>query len=229
MQKSFAIFSVTHLLTLLIGFSVIVIFVLLAKYSDRGKKIVIGFLSFFCLTSYVFSQWAWSTSSHTVDLDNMLPFHLCDICAFLAGFAILTRKNLLCELTYYWGIAATLQALITPALSYNFPHLTYITFFLQHLAIVGVAIFLPLGYDWRPKYPLWKSPLRAFLWVNVYLVFAMILNLTLKTNFGFFAKLPPNPSLLDHLGPWPFYIIGMEGMALVLFFLLTLPFLRKST
>jgi uncharacterized membrane protein YwaF len=50
----------------------------------------------------------------------------------------------------------------------------------------------------------------------------------LKTNFGYLAHPPPNPSLIDHLGPWPYYIIGLETIALVLFLLLTLPFMQKN-
>ena len=35
-------------------------------------------------------------------------------------------------------------------------------------------------------------------------------------------------SLMDILHPWPYYIIEMAGLALVLFFILAVPFLRRS-
>jgi hypothetical integral membrane protein (TIGR02206 family) len=228
MPEHFTVFSKTHFYTVISGFFLLALLIAWSRRSDFGKMITTGILAFFCLGAYGLSQYAWSYDAQPTDLDNLLPFHLCDVCAFLAGYAILTKKPLACELTYYWGLAATIQALITPAIGYGFPHPTYFTFFLQHFAIVGVALFLPLTGTWRPVKPLWKSPLQAFVWVNFYMIFAMSMNFLLKTNFGYLAHPPPNPSLIDHLGPWPYYIIGLETMALLLFLLLTLPFMRKN-
>jgi uncharacterized membrane protein YwaF len=56
----------------------------------------------------------------------------------------------------------------------------------------------------------------------------MGINAWLGTNFGFTAHKPVNPSLLDHMGPWPYYLLGMQGMAVVLFSLLALPVLGKK-
>jgi len=39
---------------------------------------------------------------------------------------------------------------------------------------------------------------------------------------------PRNASLLDLLGPWPWYIAATEFVALLLFVLLYLPFRRRS-
>ena len=50
----------------------------------------------------------------------------------------------------------------------------------------------------------------------------------LETNFAFASRPPDNPSLIDHLGPWPFYLFAMQGIALVLYLLLALPFREKG-
>lgn len=228
MQTTFVVFSSTHGIAVLTGFVVLLTLLLIARRSALGKSIVTGILAFFCIAAYGYSQWAWSTSTDPVALDNRIPFHLCDFAGFIAGYALLARKPLARELTYYWGLAATLQALITPALTYNAPHPTFFTFFFHHFAIVGAALFLPFCDSWRPQLPFYRSPLRAFAWVNVYLIFAGTMNILLDTNFGFLAHPPPNPSLIDHLGPWPWYIVSFEIIALALFFLLTLPFVRKN-
>ncbi|MBM3790173.1 MAG: TIGR02206 family membrane protein, partial [Acidobacteria bacterium] len=46
-------------------------------------------------------------------------------------------------------------------------------------------------------------------------------------NYGYLRRPPSQPSLLDYLGPWPWYILSLELIALCIFILLTLPF-RKS-
>jgi len=229
MPNRFVVFSSTHLLTVAMGCFVLGVLLISARRSrEVAMPLTRAVLAFLCLTAYGYSQYAWSTCSHELDLDNILPFHLCDIAGFLAGYALLSRKPWAQELTYYWGLAATLQALITPAILYNIPHLTYFTFFVHHFAIVGAACFIPLCDGWRPLTPWWRSPLRAFLCVNLYLVLAGLLNFSLGTNFGFVAHPPENPSLIDHLGPWPFYLLSFEIIAWILFCLLTLPWLPKN-
>jgi hypothetical integral membrane protein (TIGR02206 family) len=229
MPERFLVFSSTHLISVGLGFALLAILLISARRSPVvAQPLARAVLAFFCLTAYGYSQYAWSTCQHELDLDNILPFHLCDIAAFLAGYALLTRKHWAQTLTYYWGLAATFQALITPALTYTYPHLTFFSFFLHHFAIVGAALFLPLCDGWRPRHPWWTSPLRAFFCVNLYLLFAAIANALLGTNFGFVSHPPPNPSLIDHLGPWPYYIFAFEVIALLLFVLLTLPLLRKK-
>ncbi|MGH9303926.1 MAG: hypothetical protein ACRDZ5_05860, partial [Acidimicrobiales bacterium] len=54
-----------------------------------------------------------------------LPFALCDAAVLVAAAAVVLRVPVLCELTYFWGLAGTLQAVITPDLSASFPHLAF--------------------------------------------------------------------------------------------------------
>jgi hypothetical integral membrane protein (TIGR02206 family) len=162
-------------------------------------------------------------------LDNVLPFHLCDIAAITAGFALLTRKPLLCALTYFWGLAATIQALLTPAITVGFPHLPFVMFFIHHFAVVTAALYLPLVEGWRPKLPLWRVPLEVYACSVIYLIFAIAANHLLGSNFGFASRPPDNPSLIDHLGPWPLYLFSLQGIALGCYFILTLPFLLKRS
>src|SRR5712692_11444841 len=45
-----------------------------------------------------------------------LPLQLCDVAIFIAALALLTRHPLLVEVSYFWGLAGTIQALFTPDL-----------------------------------------------------------------------------------------------------------------
>ncbi|GAE48250.1 hypothetical protein JCM21738_5338 [Mesobacillus boroniphilus JCM 21738] len=40
----------------------------------------------------------------------------------------------------------------------------------------------------------------------------------------YISEKPVNPSLIDYLGPWPWYILSLEAIALGTFFILYLPF-----
>lgn len=210
----------------IVGMAVVIAF---GKSSERNERITRGLLAFSCLAAFGYSQAAWGTIEGDPDLDSSLPLHMCDLAAIIAGFALITRHPLLCLLTYIWGLAATVQALLTPAITVGFPHPAFITFFVHHFSIVAAAFYLPLVMGWRIGRPWWKGPLTAWLWGNLYLVFSLAVNKWLGTNFGFTAHKPVNPSLLDHMGPWPYYIFAMQGLAAVLFTLLALPVLGKRS
>ena len=59
---------------------------------------------------------------------------------------------------------------------------------------------------------------------NLYMVLAGAVNWLAGTNFGYLSHKPAVPTLLDHLGPWPYYLIWYEVIALVVLPLLYLPF-----
>lgn len=217
-------FSSEHFAALATGMVAMAALLFAGWRGGRARAGATALLVFFNLSAYPLSQAAWFSCGRPVALEDILPLQLCDIAAFTAGIALITRRRLPCLLTYFWGLAATLQALLTPALGLGFPAWPYFTFFIQHFAIVTTAVYLPVTGIWRPARPLWKDPILANAWALVYLIVAMAANRLLGTNFGFFSHPPDNPSLLDHLGPWPWYLLSMQGIAITFFFLLVLPF-----
>lgn len=226
MFASFQLYGMGHLGALAI---LIVITVLLIRRCRKGEhtpraKAALGLLTFCCFASYPLNQAAWQLVDVPVPLDAIIPLHLCDIAAFLCGFALITRRQLLCELSYFWGLAGTLQGLLTPNLAYDFPHPVFLAFFLQHGVIVITALVLPLGLGWRPM-P--KAILRAFIWIMIYATIALSVNYLLGTNFGFLMEKPAEASLLDIMPAWPWYIFILIGLAVFMFWLLTLPFKRS--
>ena len=224
MAPPFHPFSQQHWVTVAVGAALLYALIAAGRRGGNSRRISTGVLAFLNLSAYPLGLAAWLALDAPKSLDNLLPLHLCDLAAIIAGFALLTRRLLLCALTYFWGLAATFQALLTPAITVGFPSPPYVMFFVQHFAVVGAALYLPIVDGWRPKQPLWKAPLEALGWSLGYLVMAMCVNRILGTNFGFATRPPDNPSLLDHLGPWPWYLVASLGIALVIFFLLALPF-----
>lgn len=224
--RPFHPFTPEHYLTVALGFTVVAIILLTGRKGGWPRDFTRRLLVVLTLSSYPLSLAAWATLSAPKALDNYLPFHLCDIATFTSAAALLTGRRLACALTYYWGLAATLQALLTPAITVGFPNLPFVMFFIQHFAIVATALYLPLVQGWRPSSPWWRTPWQVYRWSVAYLLFALAINSLLKTNFAFALHPPENPSLIDHLGPWPYYLASMLAIALLLFSLLTLPFVK---
>jgi hypothetical integral membrane protein (TIGR02206 family) len=156
------------------------------------------------------------------DVTTWLPMHLCDWATIAVVLALCFRWQLSYELAYFWSLGGTLQALLTPDIIADFPTIWFFVFFIGHGAAIVSVIFLTLALGMRP-WP--QSLLRAFLWSNVYLLCAGLIDYLFDANYGYLREKPQRASLLDYLGPWPIYIGGLEIVAACTFLLLYSPFL----
>lgn len=156
-----------------------------------------------------------------LDVDHIVPAHFCDVASILGGLALLTRKHELCELLYFWGLSGTAQGLLTPALEVDFPSPRFLVFFALHSGVVIAALYIVFGKRITPRAGAVK---RAMGWMLVYAAVAAMLNVLLGSNYGFLCHKPPTGSLLDMLGPWPWYVGSLVLVALVFFTALDLPF-----
>jgi hypothetical integral membrane protein (TIGR02206 family) len=59
-------------------------------------------------------------------------------------------------------------------------------------------------------------------------VVAFGLNNWLGTNYGFLNGKPDNPSILDLLGPWPFYVVAEIAIIMAVWALLTWPWDHRT-
>jgi len=76
--------------------------------------------------------------------------------------------------------------------------------------------------------PTWKSLWRVVIGLNIYAVVIFPINLLLGTDFLYINGKPATASLLDSLPRWPYYLIYMEVIGLVIFLLLYLPFIIRD-
>jgi hypothetical integral membrane protein (TIGR02206 family) len=135
---------------------------------------------------------------------------------------LITGNDLIYEFSYFLGIAGATQALLTPdAGIYGFPHFRFLQSIISHGSIVTAAIYMTAVEGYRPY---WRSLLRMAVWGNIYMVVIGLVNWVLGSNYLFIAHKPETASLIDVLGPWPWYILSLEALAAVLFLLLYLPY-----
>lgn len=158
-------------------------------------------------------------------LDRSLPLDLCDVAAFVCVIALWTERRTPFELAWFWGLAGTLQALLTPALDVGFPKAEYFRFFLLHGAIVLSVLYMGPGLGRAPRRgAVW----RVYGWTAVYALIVGLLDWALDANYFYLCRKPPG-SLLEWFGPWPWYILGGAAVAALFFFLLDLPFRFSRT
>jgi hypothetical integral membrane protein (TIGR02206 family) len=169
----------------------------------------------FTVSLIVAGTWSAKTS---------LPLPLCDVAVLIAAVACFWRIPLLVELTYFWGLAGTLQAVITPDLNAGFPHLVFFQYMVGHLGIVLAAIFLVVGLGIAPRA---GAVPRVFAITLGYTAFVGLVDGLTGANYMFLRSPPGEWTLLKVLGPWPWYIASAAGVALVLLVVLDAPFWRR--
>jgi hypothetical integral membrane protein (TIGR02206 family) len=152
--------------------------------------------------------------------DYSLPLDLCSVVLVACAASLFRPSRFLYEITYFWGLGGTLQALVTPDLAGGFPSLDFFLFFWGHGAILVGIVFIIAARKFRPRR---NSVLRMMVALNVYALAVGAINALMGWNYGYLCRKPAAPSLLDFLGPWPWYLLSLEGIALLSFFLLSLP------
>lgn len=166
-----------------------------------------------------------AASSGEIGPLDFLPLHLCDLAIFVAVLALLTRNRLAVEILYYWALAGTTLAILTPDVSGSFPDWRWVAYFTTHGAVVVSATTLVFGLGRTPR-P--GSAWRVFLITLGYAAGVGVVDWMTGANFLYLARKPAGPTFLDWFGPWPVYIGVAAGVACALFTLLGLPFRRQG-
>ncbi|HET6340877.1 MAG TPA: TIGR02206 family membrane protein [Gemmatimonadota bacterium] len=177
------------------------------------------------LVASVTAYLALAASSGEIGALDFLPLHLCDLAIFIAVFALLTRSPLACEMLYYWALAGTTLAILTPDVSGSFPDWRWVAYFTTHGLVVVSATTLVFGMERNPRR---GSAWRVFLITLGYAAVVGAVDAATGANFLYLARKPAGPTLLDWFGPWPVYIGVAAGVALALFTLLEFPFRRAE-
>ena len=150
----------------------------------------------------------------------VIPLNLCDLALFAGVYGLLTLHRGACHLVYFWGLAGSFQALLTPDLSVGFPSFRCLQFFVSHACIVLAAVYLAITERVRPSF---GTLVRIWCISNLYVVLVGMINWIYSTNFGYLAEKPSHPSLLDYFGSWPYYLISIEIVGTMLLLMLYYP------
>ena len=158
---------------------------------------------------------------HGLDWIDILPLHFCDLAVLLAVVALATKGQTVSEILYFWGLSGTLIAMLTPDVDRGFPDTRCVSFFALHGGVAISAALLVFGMGVRPR-P--RANLRVFAITNLYALIVGVIDFVADENFLYLRRKPSQPSLLDVMGSWPWYILAADALAFVIFWALMLPF-----
>lgn len=167
------------------------------------------------------SYWVQQIANHTWSARYDLPFQLSNASEFVSAAALWWRTPFLVELTYFWGLGAVVQALATPDFPEHFPNPAYFRFYITHGGILLAAIFLTIGQRITPR-P--GAPIRVFLVTVAYTAVVGMVDILTNGNYMYLRQKPAAGSLLNAMGPWPWYIGSGLLLAVIFLTLLNAPF-----
>ncbi|MGI9114334.1 MAG: TIGR02206 family membrane protein [Chthoniobacterales bacterium] len=215
-------YGIAHLIV--ITLTIVLPFILWAIAGRRpsAERIIIAILSAVLILNYAVYL-ALVRQFGAVTWQQVLPLQLCDWAMLVVIIALWTHRSGWFEVAYFWGLGGTVQAVLTPNLSYGFPDFRFFSFFISHCGIIVGVVFLMLQHRLRP-YPF--SIVRVFAWTELYFVITLAADAFTGFNYGFLLHKPEARTLLSILSDYrPLYLLQMHAIALAFFVALYLPFL----
>lgn len=232
--KGFIMFSLQHVLSLLVVLAVYIVIILIYKKfpTDKNKNIIYAVISIsIVLCDITIKLWLLKNGVFKASYDAFL--HMCDISGplLIILFFMKDSKNRrrIFSLMFIWGVLGAAMALLTPEMRGNvFPSFYYFNFFIKHGFIVIGVLIIGVIENYSPKMKHLPIVIATSL-VIVAIIYGI--NRALVSippfepgNYMFLSYPPTGGSAIDMLvdifGPSPYYIIGMVVLAFVLYTLM---------
>ena len=215
--EPFHLFGVSHWISIILFFLAALFLPLIAKkFFSRSLQSIISYLLVFFVFINFPIRVLLEIMAGSFDLKLHLPLHLCRFANLALPFAVFNKNGVLFQVLFYWGLSAMFQAIFTPDITHDFPHFHYFRFIAAHHLLVITIIYYVVVFDFKPTISGLKS---AFFALNVFLIIALIFNIIFESNYFWLMDKPPAGSLLDLMGPWPWYILVGEFVALIHFYI----------
>lgn len=223
---AFVLFGAAHLLGLAtVALVCLGIGLARKRFSRRAQRNTRwGLLALIYLCEGSWQVWMLVTGQWTIQ--GMLPLWLCSVTSWSMPLLLILRSQRYYQWAYFMGILGAVMALLTPDLAiYGFPHYRFIEFFTLHGAIIVAIVYMTAVEGFRPN---WRSLGGVLIVTNLYWLFCAGVNHLIGSNYLYTQGKLPTPSLLDVLGPYPWYLLAMEGLGVLFCLLLYLPFAIKD-
>ncbi len=227
-SSQFEFFGLAHITAMGVILAVPIVLTLVVRWLDSAKAIqaiCYGFAGVIAVNEVL--NWSYRLIEVGVHefVREYMPLHVCGITVFAVVVTLVFRRQMAYEIAYFWGLVGATNAVVTPQLDIGYPQYRFFQYFIAHGGIVAAALFATWGLGMRPTT---RSILRVFVLLNVLAVVLIGVNLMLGSNYMFLCQPPATKSPFFFL-PWPWYLLFLDGIALALFYVLFIPFLRRRS
>ena len=217
--QNFEIFSTSHLMAVTFALlAAVFLFIVTKKFQDSPPLFqALRWGLFAVLITCELSYHIWAISVDIWSFRGYMPFHLSSIGALTAMIGLFTLNRTWVQISFFIGVVPAFLTLLTPDLRYDYDHLRFWIFFLQHIAILLASLFLALH---RPHLITFRSVAVVYLLLLLYASFVgFIINPALDSNFMYLANRPGTDTLLDYFGEGFTYYLSLCLTALAVFLL----------
>lgn len=156
-------------------------------------------------------------------VEERLPLHMCGAMVWVSIYGLWTDRPWTRPLMYYLGIAGAIQGVLQPDSPYGLPHVRFVSTMLTHTTLVVAGLWVVLVEKYAPSL---RSTWRTFALVHVYAAVIFVFNLLVGSNYLYIVEKPESASLMDIFPEWPWYLLILEGLLLVIVAGMYLPFAR---
>jgi hypothetical integral membrane protein (TIGR02206 family) len=219
MHDKFVLFGTEHVIVMVLTVTLPLVLAFFGAGNARRDAVIRRAYATVLIGTWI----AWYVlfiSRGWLSLGNAFPMNLCDWATIAVLIACFGKNRKAYELAYFWGLAGTVQGIVTPDVNFGFPEPQFDVFILGHAAIIGAVLYLTFGSGMRPV-P--ASIPRVVGWTLIYAAAASLTDWLLGVNYGFFRAKPNHATVFDYLSAWPAYIPEAIGVAIIAIFILYAP------
>lgn len=127
-----------------------------------------------------------------------LPLNLSNLVLTFLGLALLFNTRIFFVLSMFWALPAGIISILFPDIRNDFPHVDYFFFWVSHLIMIGLCVFL-LSYR---KFKVQISDVSLSVSVLLaYIAIVFPLNHLAGTNYGYLRELPPSVPVPQTISP----------------------------
>ena len=159
---------------------------------------------------------------NTFDIAQDLSLHMCGISVFISCYALYTKNQAAFELSFFWGLAGALQAVLTPdPTRFHFGYISTFWSFLSHGIIIMNVFWLIFVDNMRCRK---NSLLNTILVTNGAIFIIGIINSAIGNgaNYWFICEKPSGDSPFL-IGEWPYYLFTFQLAGILFMSLIYLP------
>ncbi len=222
----FSYFSMAHFMPIIV---MLIIIYLLYKYQNQIRhwkheenvRIIFAAVLLFSDMSYF-----WHKIYIGANIANHLPVTVCGWSAIMGSFMLMTKKKGLFDVVYFFVLAGSINALITPAVIMdNGPtHFRYYQFWIEHTGIFVAVFYMIFVFGYKVNL---LSLRRSVIVMVILAALAIFVNYNIQgANYLFLATTEAGDSVLNFLPSNLFLRLLIMGSVIgVLYFLAYLPWM----